>query len=578
MGRDLVEDKPMRRKSERHRTSRSQPSCLRIEPLERRSCPAAMLTISLAEPVVLEGEDVTCYVTLTEPARVTERVYLTMANKTATYGSDYFAPTSQQVMFGPGQSRKIVTFSTLRDAGLDKVEGVETFQIIATPVTQSLGTRTVTAMIADYVPLPAISIADAMVVEGSAGTTKTATLTVSLASRYPKPVTVNYVTRDGTATVADGDYVATAGVVTFAPGENSKTVSVTVNGDSRLESDEKFQIVLSGPTNGRLARNAATVTIQNDETDAPGLQIVLVFADSPTYGAVPDALKQLAREAAGRWERIITGDLPGVTGANNTFIDDFEMTVQLGLLGNDPNIPGGTLANARPTQYRSGRAGLPYKGETGLDPTDVSNTGTAAQRQWIVDVITHEMCHALGFGYSYKPFYPWVSGDTFIGPNAVREYNSIFGTSGNSVPLQTQVRSHWDENVFGAELMTPRATSIGTRMYISRVTVGALQDMGYVVDFAKAEPYVKPRTAPTAVVPGTGPVGSLPSAKRPLAIPLMNPPVAFTPAIRLELNGIQAPSGDSNPVVVVVRKSSTTGSAARVALDLTLVSGTSKWN
>ena len=199
----------MRRKSERHRTSRSQPICLRIEPLERKSCPAAMLTISLAEPFVLEGEAVTCYVTLTEPARVTERVYLTMANKTATYGSDYFAPTSQQVMFGPGQSRKIVTFSTLRDAGLDKVEGVETFQIIATPVTQSLGTRTVTAMIADYVPLPAISIADAMVVEGSAGTTKTATLTVSLGSRYPKPVTVNYVTRDGTATVADGDYVAT---------------------------------------------------------------------------------------------------------------------------------------------------------------------------------------------------------------------------------------------------------------------------------------------------------------------------------------------------------------------------------
>ena len=84
MGRDLVEYKPMRRKSERHRTSRSKPTCLRIEPLERKSCPAAMLTISLAEPVVLEGEDVTCYVTLTEPARVTERVYLTMANKTAS--------------------------------------------------------------------------------------------------------------------------------------------------------------------------------------------------------------------------------------------------------------------------------------------------------------------------------------------------------------------------------------------------------------------------------------------------------------------------------------------------------------
>lgn len=505
----------MRRKSERRPTSRSQLCCLRIESLERKSCPAALLSISLAEPVVLEGEKVTCYVALTEPARVTERVYLTMANGTATYGSDYFAPTSQQVTFGPGQSLKLVTFSTLRDAGLDQAEGIEAFQIIATPVTKSLGTRAVTAMIADYVPLPAISIADASVVEGSGGTTTTASLAVSLASWYPKPVTVNYVTRDGSATVAANDYVAAAGLITFAPYERSKTVSITVNGDSTLEPNETFQVFLSGPTNGRLVRNAATVAIKNDEIDAPGFQIDLVFADSPAYGAVPDSVKQLAREAANRWARIITGDLPGVAGSNNTFIDDFEMTIQMGLLGNSPNTPGGALANAAPTQYRPGTTGLPVSGETGLDPTDVTNTATAARRQWIVDIITHEMGHALGFGDGFKPFSPWVNGDTFTGRNAVREYNSIFGATANSVPLEPSIRGHWDETVFGAELMTPYAESIGTRMYISRLTVAALQDMGYIVDFSKAEPYVKPITAPVVATPGNNSVRPVPMPRRP---------------------------------------------------------------
>jgi len=43
-------------------------------------------------------------------------------------------------------------------------------------------------------------------------------------------VTVRYATADGTA-VAGGDYVAQSGVITFAPGELSKTISVPVMGD-----------------------------------------------------------------------------------------------------------------------------------------------------------------------------------------------------------------------------------------------------------------------------------------------------------------------------------------------------------
>jgi hypothetical protein len=43
-------------------------------------------------------------------------------------------------------------------------------------------------------------------------------------------VTMSYSTKDGSATAAAADYVAASGSLTFAPGETSKTVPVTVNG------------------------------------------------------------------------------------------------------------------------------------------------------------------------------------------------------------------------------------------------------------------------------------------------------------------------------------------------------------
>lgn len=76
--------------------------------------------------------------------------------------------------------------------------------------------------------LPSVYGIDTTVVPPLTGTTTT-TFTVQLGAPSTSTVTVKYATHDGTATVANGNYVATNGTLTFPAGTTSQTVTVTVN-------------------------------------------------------------------------------------------------------------------------------------------------------------------------------------------------------------------------------------------------------------------------------------------------------------------------------------------------------------
>ena len=462
---------------------------LATEFLEPRRCLAVTLSVSLAEPVVIEGEAVAATLTLSEPLSTVERVFVTTRDGTATLGRDYFAPASQQVVFMPGQTTSRISIGTLRDQA---VEGIETFTISATPVNNAIRPGSAMARITDFMPMPGVSVADVTVVEGKSGTTTTAEFLVTLANAYPKAITVSYATRDGTATVADNDYLAANGTITFAPGETSQIVGVTVVGDNQLEPDETFQLVLSAPVNAILRRSTATGTIVNDETDQPGFQIDLVFLTSQV-GEVPAGVREIATQAADRWSRIIVGDLPSVTTANGIFIDDLRFEIQMGLLDGEANGPRGVLANAGPRQIRDDGEGLPITAQMGIDPFDAEIT-TATQRNFMLDVLIHEIGHGLGFVPGISVFNRFVDeeAELFIGQNATREYNTVFGRQGVGVPLQPGVLAHWDEATFTNELMTPELmTPIINQGEnpLSRITVGALEDMGYQVNYAAADRY-----------------------------------------------------------------------------------------
>src|SRR5207245_4924178 len=76
-----------------------------------------------------------------------------------------------------------------------------------------------------------ITINDASVTEGNSGTTN-ATFTISLSTSSSTVVKVDYTTADSTATAGE-DYTAATGTLTFQPGETTKTVNISVIGDTK---------------------------------------------------------------------------------------------------------------------------------------------------------------------------------------------------------------------------------------------------------------------------------------------------------------------------------------------------------
>ncbi|MBI5384185.1 MAG: M36 family metallopeptidase [Verrucomicrobia bacterium] len=136
------------------------------------------------------------------------------------------------------------------------------------------------------VQTPAISINDASVFEGNTGTVS-GTFTVTVSPAPALTTTVNFATASGTAT--EGlDFLGGSGVLTFAPGETTLLVPITILGDTLYESNETFFVNLSGAVNASLADSQGLGTIRNDDP-MPRLSIgdvTVVEGNVGTTGAV----------------------------------------------------------------------------------------------------------------------------------------------------------------------------------------------------------------------------------------------------------------------------------------------------
>lgn len=218
---------------------------------------------SIADAVVTEGQSGTrtlsFQVSLASALITSTQVSYATVNGTATAGSDYTA-ASGLLTFSPGQTTATVSVTV---AGDTTPEADETLTVVlSNPVGSQIVRGTATGTIYND---DGVSITDISVVEGP---TRTIAVTVSLSGAAATPITVNYQTRDGTAT-AGLDYTATSGSLTFAAGETSKTINVGIIDDTIFEGNETFQILLTAGANATIVDGIGTVTITNDDTRPP---------------------------------------------------------------------------------------------------------------------------------------------------------------------------------------------------------------------------------------------------------------------------------------------------------------------
>ncbi|MES2902658.1 MAG: Calx-beta domain-containing protein, partial [Pseudomonadota bacterium] len=172
------------------------------------------------------------------------------------------------VNFADGETSRTITVQVTGDVTF---EADETFSVVlsnpigGTTITDASGTGTITND--DASPLPGtLSIADASLVEGQSGSSNMI-FTVTRTDGTSGAVGATYtIVLDGSASADDIATATLTGSVSFAPGETSATISVPIAGDTALEGNETFHVVLSEPTGGALLGDASALgTITNDD-------------------------------------------------------------------------------------------------------------------------------------------------------------------------------------------------------------------------------------------------------------------------------------------------------------------------
>lgn len=203
-------------------------------------------------------------VTLSRAAAFSITVNYATSNGTALADSDYTAAMGT-LTFAPGEVSKTFPVNIVNDNVFEANETLNLVLSNVTPVSATIGVPGNSAVltIVDDDPQPTVQFStNTYGVGEAAGST---TIAVTLSSLSSLPVTVNYATSNGTAT-AGSDYTAATGMLTFAPGESSKTFPMAITADALDEDNEVVGLSLSAPTGATLGTPAnATLTITDDD-------------------------------------------------------------------------------------------------------------------------------------------------------------------------------------------------------------------------------------------------------------------------------------------------------------------------
>lgn len=231
---------------------------------------ASAPVLSVADATAVEGNaehgpavfDVRLSQKSASPVTV-DYVVRSLAGDTATPGADFIRQI-RTLTFNPGQTSRTIAVDTVGDR---LVEPDETFSAQFSNVRGAVAGRLLahgTILDDDPTSDDAIGVSDPSVIEGN---TAVATLAfeVRLATPATSPVTVDYTTRDGTATAASGDYVPESGRATIIVTQRSVRITVKVKGDLLSEPTERLSLRISNASRGVITRAVGTGTIVNDD-------------------------------------------------------------------------------------------------------------------------------------------------------------------------------------------------------------------------------------------------------------------------------------------------------------------------
>ena len=362
------------------------------------------------------------------------------SNGTATAGSDYTA-VSQTVEFGVGELSKTVVVPINADL---VVEGAETITLaLSNPLPSGLTDRSPTlgqASATMQIIETEIRIGATAYLVGE-GTGK-ATLTLVRVGDVTAQSTIAFATADGTATIGAGDYGATTGTITFAPGVNALTLDVILTDDSISETDESFDVVFSSPMGATIARDSCasaapaapalvtscTVAVTVLDNDSGGL---LSF-DRTTYDVVenvPMATITVRRIVGGAGPVTVdfaTGDGSATSGVDYTTTTqtltfnpgDVSKTVQVPVLGNTVGLrsanlflrnatgggslgtPASALLRIADVNNSVGFSAIAYTVDEGAGAAVVTVLRTGATGDVLVDVATSNGSATAGADYT----------------------------------------------------------------------------------------------------------------------------------------------------------------------------------
>ncbi len=225
----------------------------------------AINNVSATEGAAGTTKTFTFTVTRSSNAGAVSMQYAT-SDGTAAADSDYVAESGTVSFTSGGLTSATIGITVNGDSA---VEGNETFNVTLSNLTgatfsDDTGVGTITNDDSDSPPgSPELSINNIAVSEGDAGTTAF-TFTVTRSFATPSESSVNYATANSSA-VAPSDYVAESGVATIAANQTSTTITISVNGDTSVETSELFIVYLSGPSGASIDDDRGNGTILDDD-------------------------------------------------------------------------------------------------------------------------------------------------------------------------------------------------------------------------------------------------------------------------------------------------------------------------